>query len=226
MLLYEAGRSLDSVTATQLSGVPARRTSPPRIAVAATITADNVVLRALGIRVTVGPADDFTLPRLIQLELRTNQFNMTGRSHGEARTRQFAASADHGVLSVEVADRFGTEGVVGGVRLDRGAASWVVRNLVLSCRVLSRGVRTGRPAVRRRPRPRGVGRTAGGPLQADRTQRARGEALSVRGFRPAGRRRRGQRDEPLRDPTRRTPGPDPRLDHPCRQGGGGPCLMC
>jgi FkbH-like protein len=140
LLLYEAGRSLDSVTATQLSGVPARRTSPPRIAVAATITADNVVLRALGIRVTVGPADDFTLPRLIQLELRTNQFNMTGRSHGEARTRQFAASADHGVLSVEVADRFGTEGVVGGVWLDRGAASWVVRNLVLSCRVLSRGV--------------------------------------------------------------------------------------
>jgi FkbH-like protein len=103
-------------------------------------TSTEDYLRALGIRVTVGPANDYTLPRLIQLELRTNQFNMTGRSHGEARTRRFAASADHGLLAVEVSDRFGAEGVVGGVWLDRGERGWVIRNFVLSCRVLSRGV--------------------------------------------------------------------------------------
>lgn len=103
-------------------------------------TSTEDFLRALGIRVTVGPATDYTLPRLIQLELRTHQFNMTGRSHGEARTRRFAASADHAVLAVEVSDRFGAEGVVGGVWLDRGAQGWVIRNFVLSCRVLSRGV--------------------------------------------------------------------------------------
>ncbi|MER7466109.1 HAD-IIIC family phosphatase [Streptomyces sp. NPDC097981] len=97
-------------------------------------------LRDLGIRVAVAPADAFTLPRVIQLELRTNQFNLTGRTHGEAATRRLAASAAHLVLAVEVADRFGTEGVVGGVWIDRGAERWVIRNLVLSCRVLSRGV--------------------------------------------------------------------------------------
>ncbi|MFG5721109.1 HAD-IIIC family phosphatase [Streptomyces murinus] len=97
-------------------------------------------LRALGIRVTVGPADAFTLPRLAQLELRTNQFNMTGRAHGEAVTRRLADSPDHLVLAVEVADRYGSEGVVGGVWLDRAPDRWTVRNLVLSCRVLSRGV--------------------------------------------------------------------------------------
>ncbi|MFI5757217.1 HAD-IIIC family phosphatase [Streptomyces sp. NPDC051569] len=97
-------------------------------------------LRALGIRVTVGPADDFTLPRLVQLEQRTNQFNMTGQAHGEALTRQLAHSPEHLVLAVEVTDRFGTEGVIGGVWLDRGPDRWTVRNLVLSCRVLSRGV--------------------------------------------------------------------------------------
>jgi predicted enzyme involved in methoxymalonyl-ACP biosynthesis len=44
------------------------------------------------------------------------------------------------LLAVEVSDRFGAEGVVGGVWLDRGAQGWVIRNFVLSCRVLSRGV--------------------------------------------------------------------------------------
>ncbi|PVC67139.1 hypothetical protein DBP15_18700 [Streptomyces sp. CS065A] len=97
-------------------------------------------LRALDLSVTVGPATAYTLPRLVQLESRTNQFNMTGRSHGEAVTRRLAESDEHLVLSVEVADRFGAEGVVGGVWLDRGPDRWVVRNLVLSCRVLSRGV--------------------------------------------------------------------------------------
>lgn len=97
-------------------------------------------LMGLDIQVLVGPADEFTLPRLVQLEGRTNQFNMTGTAHGEARTRRMAGSADHSVLTVEVTDRFGAEGVVGGVWLDRGPERWKVRNMVLSCRVLSRGV--------------------------------------------------------------------------------------
>ncbi|MFD7971055.1 HAD-IIIC family phosphatase [Streptomyces clavifer] len=97
-------------------------------------------LSGLGIQVLVGAADEFTLPRLVQLELRTSQFNMTGAAHGEALTRRMAGSADHAVLTVEVTDRFGAEGVVGGVWLDRGPERWTVRNMVLSCRVLSRGV--------------------------------------------------------------------------------------
>ncbi|WP_326664972.1 HAD-IIIC family phosphatase [Streptomyces sp. NBC_00385] len=97
-------------------------------------------LRGLGIQVLVGPADEFTLPRLVQLEGRTNQFNMTGTAHGEGLSRRMAGSADHAVLTVEVTDRFGAEGVVGGVWLDRGTERWTVRNMVLSCRVLSRGV--------------------------------------------------------------------------------------
>ncbi|MEU7555853.1 HAD-IIIC family phosphatase [Streptomyces sp. NPDC044571] len=97
-------------------------------------------LRDLGIRVTIGEADAFSLPRLVQLELRTNQFNLTGRVHGDAATRRLAESPEHLVLAVDVADRFGSEGIVGGVWLDRGTDRWVIRNLVLSCRVLSRGV--------------------------------------------------------------------------------------
>jgi FkbH-like protein len=91
-------------------------------------------LRGLGLRVDVRPVDEFTAPRLEQLRRRTNQFTMTGRpdadpARGEALT-----------LAFEVTDRFGREGIVGGVWLDRFADRWHIENFVLSCRVFSRGV--------------------------------------------------------------------------------------
>jgi FkbH-like protein len=39
-----------------------------------------------------------------------------------------------------VSDRFGDEGIVGATWVERGARVWRVLNLVLSCRVLGRGV--------------------------------------------------------------------------------------
>lgn len=97
-------------------------------------------LRSLEITVSVREADEFSLPRLIQLGQRTNQFNMIGSSHPEARTREMAASDDHLVLVFEVADRFGAEGIVGGVWVSRHDDHWLVENFVMSCRVFTRGV--------------------------------------------------------------------------------------
>jgi FkbH-like protein len=97
-------------------------------------------LAELDLRVTVAPADEFSLPRLVQLGLRTNQFNMTGGAHPEARTRQMAASPAHLVLGFEVEDRFGREGHVGVVWLAKYSDHWLIENFVMSCRVFSRGV--------------------------------------------------------------------------------------
>ncbi|MGB3438344.1 MAG: HAD-IIIC family phosphatase [Actinophytocola sp.] len=97
-------------------------------------------LASLDVRVTVRAVDEFTLPRLVQLGGRTNQFNMIGTAHPEARTREMTASPDHLVLVFEVADRFGREGIVGGVWVTRYEESWLIENLVMSCRVFSRGV--------------------------------------------------------------------------------------
>ncbi|MDX8031971.1 HAD-IIIC family phosphatase [Lentzea sp. BCCO 10_0856] len=97
-------------------------------------------LRSLEIQVSVREADEFSLPRLIQLGQRTNQFNMIGTSHAEARTREMAASDDHLVLVFEVADRFGAEGIVGGVWVSKHDDHWLVENFVMSCRVFTRGV--------------------------------------------------------------------------------------
>jgi len=114
------------------------RAERQRLAEAADSATDY--LAGLGLRVTVSAADEFTLPRVAQLSARTNQFNFVPRAHGEARTRALATSPDHLVLGFDVADRFGREGVVGAVWVARHPDHWLVENLVMSCRVFSRGV--------------------------------------------------------------------------------------
>jgi FkbH-like protein len=107
---------------------------------AASFTSAADYLTGLDLRVTVAAADEFSLPRLVQLGLRTNQFNMTGQAHPEARTREMASSPEHLVLGFEVEDRFGREGHVGAVWVSRHPDHWLIENFVMSCRVFSRGV--------------------------------------------------------------------------------------
>ena len=97
-------------------------------------------LAALGLRMVAEPVTDYAVARVAQLAARTNQFNLTGRRFDDAATAAMSADPDHLVAAFSVSDRFGDEGVVGAVWVDRGGPVWRVSNLVLSCRVLSRGV--------------------------------------------------------------------------------------
>ncbi|MEV5612326.1 HAD-IIIC family phosphatase [Streptomyces sp. NPDC052225] len=97
-------------------------------------------LHGLGLRVTLRAADAYTLPRIVQLGGRTNQFNLIGTSHSEADTRRMADSPQHALYAFEVADRFGDEGVVGALWIARESDCWVIENAVMSCRVFARGV--------------------------------------------------------------------------------------
>jgi FkbH-like protein len=97
-------------------------------------------LRALDMTVEILPATDFTVSRIAQLAARTNQFNLTGIRFDEAATAAMSRDPGHLVASVSVTDRFGPEGIVGAIWVERGPATWRVLNLVLSCRVLGRGV--------------------------------------------------------------------------------------
>ncbi|MEU8061443.1 HAD-IIIC family phosphatase [Microbispora bryophytorum] len=97
-------------------------------------------LEALRLTVEVAPVTEFTVARVAQLAARTNQFNLTGVRFDEATTARMRDSPDHLVASVAVSDRFGDEGVVGALWVERAAGNWRVLNMVLSCRVLGRGV--------------------------------------------------------------------------------------
>jgi FkbH-like protein len=127
-------------TATDVSRTETYLAGVQRDEAATAATSIEEYLGGLGIRVAVRPVDEYTLPRVIQLGLRANQFNMVRDAHSEATTRRLAGSPGHLVLGFEVADRFGREGVVGGVWIARHTGHWLVENFVMSCRVMARGV--------------------------------------------------------------------------------------
>jgi len=97
-------------------------------------------LQALAIELKVEPVTPFGVARVAQLAARTNQFNLTGIRFDESRTAAMAADPGHLVASLSVSDRFGDEGVVGAMWVECGGETWRVLNMVLSCRVLSRGI--------------------------------------------------------------------------------------
>ncbi|MFJ7944796.1 HAD-IIIC family phosphatase [Streptomyces sp. NPDC096354] len=103
-------------------------------------TSSDDYLRALDIRLTAAEATAFTTGRIAQLAARTNQFNLTNIRFDEAATHTMRESAGHLVACFAVEDRFGDEGPVGAAWVECGAEEWRVLNLVLSCRVLGRGV--------------------------------------------------------------------------------------
>ena len=97
-------------------------------------------LQALAIELKVEPVSPFGVARVAQLAARTNQFNLTGIRFDETRTAAMASDPGHLVASLSVSDRFGDEGVVGALWVECGGETWRVLNMVLSCRVLSRGI--------------------------------------------------------------------------------------
>lgn len=97
-------------------------------------------LGALDVTVTITTATDFEAPRIAQLAARTNQYNLTGIRYSQPDTAKMIADPDHLVISWAVRDRFGDEGIVGAAWIATGGPTWRVTNLVMSCRVLGRGV--------------------------------------------------------------------------------------
>lgn len=97
-------------------------------------------VEGLGLRVAIAPARDADLARVSQLTLRTNQFNFTTRRRSEAEIRDFMQRPGARCMAVRVADRFGDYGLVGVLMYESGADRYRVDTLLLSCRVLGRGV--------------------------------------------------------------------------------------
>jgi FkbH-like protein len=91
----------------------------------------------LDLRVDVRPLAAADLARAAQLSQRVNQFNLTTRRYHEA---ELAALPDGRALVVHARDRFGDYGLVGLAVTAAVGDTLAVDNLLLSCRVLGRGV--------------------------------------------------------------------------------------
>jgi FkbH-like protein len=97
-------------------------------------------IATLGLVVDIAPPAEDQWPRVAQLTQRTNQFNFTTVRRTESEMRSVASEARSLVLRVNVRDRFGEYGLVGLVVAKNDGSRLVVDTLLLSCRVLGRGV--------------------------------------------------------------------------------------
>jgi len=94
----------------------------------------------LQLHVEVVEATEDQLGRVSQLTFRTNQFNFTGIRRSENEIKAFLKDEAAHCLVVRVADRFGDYGLVGVVLYKAQTDRYQVDTLLLSCRVLGRGV--------------------------------------------------------------------------------------
>lgn len=97
-------------------------------------------LAGLGMVFTITPATEADLARAEELTVRTNQLNTTGRTYSYDELSSFVSSPDHLVLTARLTDRFGDYGTIGLAVVSVGQDVWRLRLLLMSCRVLSRGV--------------------------------------------------------------------------------------
>lgn len=109
-------------------------------------------LATLGMRMRISPAGPDDLPRAEELTVRTNQLNSTGAMFGFEELDVLRTSPGHLLLVASLEDRFGSYGTIGlalvetapveTAPVDTGGAVWRLRLLLMSCRVVSRGVGT------------------------------------------------------------------------------------
>jgi FkbH-like protein len=99
----------------------------------------DAFLAGLALKVEIGPPSDDQVPRVAQLTQRTNQFNLTTVRRDEVQVRRLAGEGLE-CLRVEVSDRFGDYGLVGVMVLADRPDAVEVETMLLSCRVLGRGV--------------------------------------------------------------------------------------
>lgn len=101
-------------------------------------------LRNLNTKVSILPADKFTIPRISQLTLKTNQFNLTTKRYQEEEIQRFSKDNQILVGCAQVEDKFGDNGITSVfiIKNDK-PQEWVLDTFLLSCRVMGREVEKG-----------------------------------------------------------------------------------
>ncbi len=97
-------------------------------------------LASLGLKVSLTRNDRVQIPRISELTLKSNQFNLTTRRYTEAEIQRMMESPDRTVYALSVSDRFGEAGLTGILIMHWEGALARVDAFLMSCRVIGRGV--------------------------------------------------------------------------------------
>jgi FkbH-like protein len=97
-------------------------------------------LASLGMKLTISEAKEDDLQRAEELTVRTHQLNTTGYTYSYDELNFFRCSKEHLLLVASLIDRYGTYGKIGLVLVECSIECWNIKLLLMSCRVMSRGV--------------------------------------------------------------------------------------
>ncbi|GMK38594.1 hypothetical protein PCCS19_16480 [Paenibacillus sp. CCS19] len=97
-------------------------------------------LASLGMRFTIGPVGPGDLQRAEELTVRTHQLNTTGYTYSFEELDALRQSPKHKLLIAGLEDRYGSYGKIGLLLLECEESHWTLKLLLMSCRVMSRGV--------------------------------------------------------------------------------------
>ena len=96
--------------------------------------------QSLQLRVSFERLTETTLERAAQLLNKTNQMNLSTRRLGAAQLWRFSQEPDVEVYTIRVTDKFGDYGLTGLLCVRCDGPTCRIEDLLLSCRVLGRGV--------------------------------------------------------------------------------------
>tara|TARA_B100000029_G_scaffold327765_1_gene320122 strand:- start:3837 stop:5561 length:1725 start_codon:yes stop_codon:yes gene_type:complete len=97
-------------------------------------------LQQLNIKVKMKKSSEFLIPRISQLTLKTNQFNLTTKRYQEEEIRALVNDKKSIVGCAQVLDKFGDSGITSVYIINKEEKTWIIDTFLLSCRVMGRGV--------------------------------------------------------------------------------------
>lgn len=97
-------------------------------------------LASLDLAFHINRASPGDLRRVEELTIRTNQLNATGYSYSYDELEALLRSPDHHLFVSELTDKYGSYGKIGVAMVSVEGKTWTLKLLLMSCRVMSRGV--------------------------------------------------------------------------------------
>ncbi|MCR8935804.1 HAD-IIIC family phosphatase [Brevibacillus laterosporus] len=99
-------------------------------------------LASLEMKFIISEAQEEDLKRAEELTVRTNQLNSTGVTYDYDELNAFRTNDKYKLLVCELTDKYGSYGKIGLALVEITEEAWHVKLLLMSCRVMSRGVGT------------------------------------------------------------------------------------
>ncbi len=102
--------------------------------------AQDLFLASLNMHLHIHPARESDLKRAEELTIRTNQLNTTGRTYSYDELDELRKSPNFHLWVASLEDKYGSQGTIGLALIEEVKGEWWIRLLLMSCRVMNRGI--------------------------------------------------------------------------------------